>query len=64
MQDKTITILIDENGDSSIDLEGFAGSGCGKALDDFRGDDPMRLERKKPSYYSQTSNDQQQQNKR
>ena len=64
MQEKTITILIDENGDSSIDLEGFAGNGCGKALDDFRGDDRVSLERKKPSYYSQTIVDQQQQSKR
>ena len=60
MQEKTITILIDENGNSSIDLESFAGHGCDKAVDDFRGDDRVRLERKKPSYYSQTSQNQQQ----
>ena len=60
MQEKTITILIDENGNSSIDLEGFAGHGCGRAVDDFRSDDRIRLERKKPSYYSQTRQDQQQ----
>ena len=60
MQEKTITILIDENGNSSIDLEGFAGQGCGKAVDDFRGDDRIKVDRKKPSYYSQASQDQRQ----
>ena len=63
MQEKTITILIDENGTSSIDLEGFAGQGCGKTIDDFRGDDCIRLERKKPSYYVQTQDQHQQSNR-
>ena len=32
MQQKTITVAIDQNGDSSVDLEGFAGQGCEKAF--------------------------------
>ena len=37
MQQKTITVVIDQNGDSSLDLEGFAGQGCDKVLKDFQG---------------------------
>ena len=36
MQEKTITITIDERGNSTLDLEGFAGQGCEKVFDDFR----------------------------
>ena len=64
MQEKTITILIDENGNSTIDLEGFAGHGCRKAFDDFRGDDRVNMERKKASYYNENDREQQQQIKR
>jgi hypothetical protein len=32
MQEKTITITIDEWGNSTLDLEGFAGHACEKAL--------------------------------
>jgi hypothetical protein len=52
MQDKTITITIDEQGNSTLDLEGFAGRSCEKAFDDFRGGDTVKLERKKASYYT------------
>jgi len=52
MQDKTITITIDERGNSTLDLEGFAGHGCEKAFDDFRGGDMAKVERKKPAYYT------------
>jgi hypothetical protein len=51
MQEKTITITIDERGNSTLDLEGFAGQGCEKAFDDFRGGDNVKVERKKPAYY-------------
>jgi hypothetical protein len=51
MQDKTITITIDEQGNSTLDLEGFAGRGCDKVFEDFRGGDTVMIERKKPSYY-------------
>jgi hypothetical protein len=52
MQDKTITITIDERGNSTLDLDGFAGKGCEKAFDDFTGGDLVKVERKKPSYYT------------
>ena len=52
MQEKTITITIDERGNSTVDLNGFAGQGCEKVSDDFRGGDVVKVERKKPAYYS------------
>jgi len=52
MQDKTITITIDERGNSTLDLEGFAGRSCEKVFEDFRGGDRVKLERKKPAYYT------------
>ena len=55
MQQKTITVVIDQNGDSSVDLEGFAGQGCEKALQDFQGEDRVKRERRKPAFYSQIS---------
>jgi hypothetical protein len=52
MQEKTVTVTIDERGNSTLDLEGFAGKGCNKAFDDFRGGDKVKVERKKPAYYT------------
>ena len=52
MQEKTITITIDEQGNSTVDLNGFAGHSCEKASDDFRGGDMVKAERKKPAYYT------------
>ena len=52
MQEKTITVIIDERGSSTLDLEGFAGQGCQRVFDDFRGGDPVKVERKKPAYYA------------
>lgn len=52
MREKTITITIDEHGNSTFDLEGFAGQGCEKVFDDFRGGDIVKMERKKPDYYT------------
>ena len=52
MQQKTITVVIDQNGDSSLDLEGFAGQGCDKALKDFQGDDHAKVQLKKAAFYS------------
>ncbi len=54
MQQKTITVVIDENGNSSVDLEGFAGQGCDKVLKDFQGDDRAKAQRKKAAFYGQT----------
>jgi hypothetical protein len=50
MQQKTITVVIDQNGDSSVDLEGFAGQGCEKALKDFQGEDRVKLQRRKAAF--------------
>lgn len=55
MQQQTITVFIDETGNSSVDLEGFAGHGCEKVLKDFQGDDFAKVQRKKAVFYSQTS---------
>ena len=52
MQEKTITITIDEQGNSTLDLEGFAGQSCEMAFDDFCGGDVVKVERKKPAYYT------------
>ena len=52
MAQKIVTIIIDENGNSEIDLEGFAGHGCSKVFEDFRGSDKIKTERKKTSFYN------------
>ena len=52
MHEKTITVTIDARGNSTLDLEGFAGKGCERAFDDFRGGDVVKAERKKPAYYT------------
>jgi len=52
MQEKTTTVNFDAQGNSTLDLEGFAGHGCEKAFDDFRGGDMVKVERKKPVYYT------------
>jgi hypothetical protein len=53
VQQKVITVLIDENGNSSVDLDGFAGQGCEKVLKDFQGKDRAKMLKKKPSFYGQ-----------
>jgi hypothetical protein len=52
VKEKTITVLIDEAGNSSVDLEGFAGQGCEKVLKDFQGDDHAKVRRRKASYFN------------
>ena len=52
MQEKVITITLDESGNSTLDLEGFTGHSCEKVSDDFRGGDMVKVERKKPAYYT------------
>lgn len=51
MPEKIVTITIDEQGTSTLDLEGFIGKECEKVFEDFRGGDTVKLERKKPAYY-------------
>jgi hypothetical protein len=53
MQEKLITVEIDENGNSSIDLEGFQGQGCGDVAKDFRGGDSVTQSNKKREFYTQ-----------
>ena len=55
MQQKFITVLIDENGNSSVDLDGFAGQGCEKVLKDFQGKDRAKIQKKKRAFYGQTN---------
>ena len=52
MEQKTITVTIDEQGNSTLDLNGFSGQGCEKVHHDFRGGDLVKMERKKPAYYT------------
>lgn len=53
MPEKTITITIDEQGTSTLDLDGFVGKECETAYEDFRGGDAVRLERNKPAYFAE-----------
>jgi len=55
VQEKLITVEIDENGNSSIDLEGLHGQGCGDVAKDFRGGDSVIQSSKKREYYAQTA---------
>ena len=47
---KTVTITINTDGGSSIDLEGFHGKGCDKAMADFAGKDKPVKVTTKPEY--------------
>lgn len=53
MKQKSITIQIDEHGNSSIDLEGFEGQGCDSVTAAFRGADTVNEARKKREFYAQ-----------
>lgn len=53
MQEKLIVIEIDEAGNSTIDLAGFQGQGCGDVAKDFRGDDALKQSNRKREYYMQ-----------
>ena len=50
MKQKTITITIDANGGSDIDLNGFEGRGYDKVVKDFRGGDAVTSARTKREY--------------
>jgi len=51
MGEKTITVEIDEQGNSSIDLAGFHGRGCGDVAEALRGKDTLVVDRKKCEYH-------------
>lgn len=59
---KEITVLIDEEGNSSVDLTGFSDGSCARVMKDFQGDDRVVAEHKKPEYYrqKQTNNEERQ----
>lgn len=47
---KTVTVTIDEQGQASVDLNGFNGSGCEAVAADFRGNDKLLRATKKREY--------------
>jgi hypothetical protein len=51
MAEKTVTIVIDEAGESSIDLEGFHGKGCGDVAKAFQGSDQVVRSEKKREFH-------------
>ncbi len=51
---KKITVVIDESGNSTVDLTGFTGGSCTKVMKDFQGGDQLVVEHKKPEYFRQT----------
>ena len=53
MKEKTIVIEIDEQGNCSIDLEGFRGKGCADVAKDFQGRDVVKNVRNKAEFYIQ-----------
>jgi hypothetical protein len=55
MKEKMVIIEIDEQGNSSIDLEGFQGRGCTDVARDFQDSDIVKNVRNKPDFYMQTS---------
>jgi hypothetical protein len=57
MKEKKIVIEIDEQGNCSIDLEGFHGKGCGDVAKDFQSSDVVKNIRNKPDFYIQQTAD-------
>jgi hypothetical protein len=52
MKRKTVTIEIDESGNSSLDLDGFEGQGCGDVAREFQGADAVTTAQNKREFYS------------
>ncbi len=55
MKEKTVIIEIDEQGNSTIDLEGFHGKGCADVAKDFQGNDAVKGLRNKSEFYIQAT---------
>jgi hypothetical protein len=51
MAEKTITIDIDEAGNSSLDLNGFEGKGCGDIAKFLKGPDQVIRSEKKREFH-------------
>ena len=61
MNEKTIVIEIDEQGNSTLDLKGFQGKGCGDVAKDFQGHDVVKTTRTKSEFYLQRTTTKRQQ---
>ncbi len=61
MKEKTVVIEIDDQGNSSMDLEGFQGSGCSAVARDLQGSDAVKNVRNKREFYIQVAATRQQQ---
>ena len=48
---KQITVMIDEKGNSSVDLTGFTDGSCASVMKDFQGDDRLVKEHLKPEFH-------------
>lgn len=55
MKEKTVVIEIDEQGNSSLNLEGFQGKGCADVAKGFQGSDAVTNTRHKCESYFQTA---------
>lgn len=53
MKEKKIVIEIDEQGNCSMDLEGFHGKGCSDVAKAFQGSDVIKSVRNKREFYIQ-----------
>jgi hypothetical protein len=53
MKEKTVVIEIDEQGNTTMDLAGFQGKGCGDVAKDFQSHDVVKTSRTKPGFYVQ-----------
>jgi hypothetical protein len=51
MSEKTIMIEIDEQGNSSLDLQGFQGKGCSEVAKALQGADNVTKSRKKREFH-------------
>ena len=51
MKEKTVGSEIDEQGNSSMDLEGFQGKGCADVAKAFQGSDFVKIARNKRGFY-------------
>jgi len=53
MKEKMVIIEVDEQGNSSMDLEGFHGKGCADVAKNFQGGDAVKNTRNKREFYIQ-----------
>ena len=60
MKEKMVIIEIDEQGNASMDLDGFRGKGCADVAKAFQGSDRVKSVRNKPEFYMQAGTQQQQ----